>query len=509
MTISHIKMAPKKFKMTNPFFQNSSISLRPQHIVYNRAIPTRPTALLLFVPLSLLSAFAAVKSSTMQLHRTKNLLYLIGCWLQLLLPSAFSSKTSFWETDANNNGTDTQPALHRRLVESPLTGRPEPLRILYTVTTLAEYDEGTRATTKGFDRLQNLLIPIVREGVESIISFGYHVDVFIVSHYKMTRPALLRDALPPNVRVRYWDDAGPLSYQPEERDDPKAKLWRNTLALARQHRFVVRDHLFDYDLFLNFEDDMVVHAEMVENHLQMTQALYRLREAAPDTVPEGQLQNFHGQMTKDQLKRCYPGLMRVEVLLDEQSYGTQDKLDPVPVAPHPEIDPKPCCHVKAAASDIRPATPGSDKMFLWETNIIALGVRHMEELGWVTLLRGPRERSGERGLVVADYWSGTNQYFSKEGRPPPGSFNHMNNEGGWMGTRQQIWEWHTEICLGGFLPPFEGPHYNYVSVLLHWRQSSHRCAALYCQPLDRCEAKLNHGIASFCVLFRMASTHEM
>jgi hypothetical protein len=31
----------------------------------------------------------------------------------------------------------------------------------------------------------------------------------------------------------------------------------------------------------------------------------------------------------------------------------------------------------------------------------------------------------------------------------------------WMGTRQQIWEWHTEICLGGFLPPFDSPHYNF------------------------------------------------
>ena len=30
-----------------------------------------------------------------------------------------------------------------------------------------------------------------------------------------------------------------------------------------------------------------------------------------------------------------------------------------------------------------------------------------------------------------------------------------------MGTRQQIWEWHTEVCLGGFLPPYESPHYNF------------------------------------------------
>lgn len=415
---------------------------------------------------------------------TRHLYAVIVCSLQfLLLPKAvLSVQLTSSSSDGDNphetttssniisNVTTTFSAendaqdYHRRLFESTNNndGRKEPLRVLYTVTTLAEYDEGSRATTKGFDRLQNLLIPVVKEGVESMVSMGYHVDVYIVSHYVMTRPELLRQALPSTVQVRYWDNAGPLSYHPEKREDPKATLWRNTLALARQHRFVVKDNLFEYDLFLNFEDDMIIHGAMVQNYLQMTQTLYKLRESAPDTVSDRQLKNFHGPLTKDQLKRCYPGLMRVEVLLDEETYGAQEELDPVPVAVHPNVDPKPCCHLNAAVSEVRPAQPGSDKLFLWETNIIALGVRHIEELGWVTLLRGPRERNGEKGLVLSDYWSGTNKYFGKASRPAPGSFNHMNNEGGWMGTRQQIFEWHTEICLGGFLPPFEGPHYNHV-----------------------------------------------
>jgi hypothetical protein len=415
-------------------------------------------------------------------RRTPSRLCTVIWCLQLLLPgAAVSHQISSSLQDGNTHETTASGPItnvttaeatflaeddardhHRRLFEGE-SRRKEPLRILYTITTLAEYDEGTRATTRGFDRLQNLLIPVVKEGVESMLSLGYHVDVFIVSHYVMTRPELLRQALPAGVQVRYWDNAGPLSYNPEQRDNPKAKLWRNTLALARQHRFVVKDHLFEYDMFLNFEDDMIIHGEMVQNYLQMTQTLYRLRESAPDTVPDTQLKNFYGPLTKDQLKRCYPGLMRVEVLLDEENFGAQEELDPVPVAAHPDIDPKPCCHLNAATSEVRPARPGSDKLFLWETNIIALGVRHIEELGWVTLLRGPRERNGEKGLTLSDYWSGTNHYFGKASRPASGSFNHMNNEGGWMGTRQQIFEWHTEICLGGFLPPFEGPHYNYVS----------------------------------------------
>jgi hypothetical protein len=381
---------------------------------------------------------------------------------------------------------DNSTTISRRRL-SQLEDRKEPIRVLYTITTLAEYDAGTRATEKGFDRLKNLLIPVVKEGVVSMMAKGYQVDVFVVSHYEMTRPELLREALPPQVHVRYWDNAAPISYRPDQREDPEAKLWKNTLALARQHRFVVKDNLFDYDLFLNFEDDMIIHGDMVEHHLTMTQTLFRLRETAPDTVSDDQLKNFFGPLTKDQLKRSYPGLLRVEVLLEEEMYGTQTELDPVPVAPHPDIDPQPCCHLSDfAASEKRPKNPGSDKLFLWETNIIALGVRHVEELGWVALLRGPRERNGEKGLTMSDFWSGTKKYFGTQNRPKPGEFNMINNQGGWMGTRQQIWEWHTgeynwkgeayllirvsfsqiispEICPGGFLPPFEGPHYNWVS----------------------------------------------
>ena len=30
-----------------------------------------------------------------------------------------------------------------------------------------------------------------------------------------------------------------------------------------------------------------------------------------------------------------------------------------------------------------------------------------------------------------------------------------------MATREQLWRWHTEICPGGFLPPYEAPHYQH------------------------------------------------
>jgi len=414
-----------------------------------------------------------------------SLVFVIGHALCCTLPTIValhSTSGSFNETEHSDIVTDSNEVhlftsnatlysdekSRRRLLDTTGIGendKRDPIRILYTVTTLSEFEKGTRSTAKNDDRLKKLLIPVVKQGVESLISRGYHVDVYIVSHYEMTRSLLVTSAMAevsPDINVRFWDNAAPISYDPMKRDKPDAKLWKNTLGLARQHRFVVKDNLFDYDLFLNFEDDMILNADMVDNYLQMTKTLYKMRETAPDEVSDDQLKNFHGALTKDQLKRCYPGLIRVEVLLDEKKYGTQTELDPVPVADHPDINPKPCCHLsKFASSDSRPEAPTTDKLFLWEANILALGVRHVDELGWVTLLRGPRARDGEKGLTLADFWSGTEKYFGKTGRPKPGSFDVVNNQGGWMGTRQQIWEWHTEICLGGFLPPFDLPHYNY------------------------------------------------
>lgn len=30
-----------------------------------------------------------------------------------------------------------------------------------------------------------------------------------------------------------------------------------------------------------------------------------------------------------------------------------------------------------------------------------------------------------------------------------------------MATQQQLYEWHSQICPGGYLPPFESPDYNF------------------------------------------------
>ena len=67
----------------------------------------------------------------------------------------------------------------------------------------------------------------------------------------------------------------------------------------------------------------------------------------------------------------------------------------------------------------------------------------------------------EPQLRIGDYWSGNDNYFGPNfARPDTKSFKYINNQGGWMATRTQIFEWHTKICPGGFLPPYDPGDYN-------------------------------------------------
>jgi hypothetical protein len=350
------------------------------------------------------------------------------------------------------------------------------LKILYIITSLAEYNTGKRSTEKGSDRLQETLIPVMREAVLSMLDFGYTVDVFLVCHWevKPERLQLIRQALPPQVGLDYWDDATPLGYKLEAGDDKHIQLI--TRALARQHRFVIKDKFFYYDFFACFEDDMLVNGYLVSQNLMVSTELARLEKQAPEYPTEYDLnktskhdldRKFFGQLTKKQLRRMLPGLIRVEVLLDEKHYPTQKSTGPIPVDlkfgnVSTEVLPDYCCNVRPeTASSKMPMRPNASKLFLWETSIIALGIRKMPEestLDWVVFQRGPS--SAEVEEAIGDYWSGRNNEFGKDRRPPSVQGKYVNNMGGWMGSRQQIWNWHTNICPGGFLPPYDAPHYN-------------------------------------------------
>lgn len=111
-------------------------------------------------------------------------------------------------------------------------------RILHIVTTLAEYNSGTRGTKRGEDRLKELLIPVLQYNVESLLTRkGWEVDVYLVLGFELKpeRRKLIEDALPEGVGLEIWDNATPYSYDVRngKKDDHLTEITR---ALARQVR---------------------------------------------------------------------------------------------------------------------------------------------------------------------------------------------------------------------------------------------------------------------------------
>jgi hypothetical protein len=377
----------------------------------------------------------------------------------------------------------------RRLLNDEPQPEPPPLKtkILYIMTSMAEYDNGRRNTKKGYDRFLHTLVPVAKTSVTSMVNAGFHVDFYLISHYPVSAKRIqqLTDALPATTGLSLWDDATPIGYAIEHSVDSIQNITR---ALARQHRIVIKDKLLDYDFFCNFEDDMLVRAEHVEHFLDVTNQLYRLREAAhrslalPRTVQEAAL-DFYGEMTVMQLSRMVPGFIRVEAAVRNFSPKGPDIFSQIPrdfiwntsKSEQQGVDPSICCHVPpdmlVAASDHMPETqPGAESLYFWETSIDVLGVRQMPEqqleqpssstststpLGWVLLQAGNREDFFTMSeYVIGDYWTGRDGYFEIKERPERSKGRYMNNQGGWMATRRQIYEWQTERCLGGFLPPY-------------------------------------------------------
>ena len=221
-----------------------------------------------------------------------------------------------------------------------------PLRILHIITALAEYNSGNRATVKGQDLLQDIMIPVLVNSVETMISspYQYQVDVYLILGWKLVaeQRRLIEDALPEGVGLEIWDDATPLGYDKNE----DIRVGMVTRGLARQHRFVIRDKFDHYDFFSVFEDDMRITGEHISHFLEVTSELKQLHDEAPDHLPDepqGEYnmwpntpdpksyckELFHGPLSKVQLTRMMPGFLRVEVL--SESFRESLRKSPVPI----------------------------------------------------------------------------------------------------------------------------------------------------------------------------------
>jgi hypothetical protein len=220
---------------------------------------------------------------------------------------------------------------------------------------------------------------------------------------------------------------------------------------------------------------MLIKSEHIHNYLQMSEHLYQLRLQATDTLMDSQTSHLYfgnNSLTRSQLLRTIPGFIRVEAVLNE----TQTPIPPLAVKvpvdmENVTIDATSCCHVSDVIATHRlPATPSSRDLIAWETQILPLGVRQMPALvnqaysnnttytlDWVLVQRGTPPPG-----ALPDYWSGNDGYYQNDTvnwRPSSTERKYVNNQGGYMATQRQLLEWHTQLCPGGFLPPFNSPAY--------------------------------------------------
>eukprot|EP00934_Nitzschia_sp_Nitz4_P000681 Nitzschia sp. Nitz4//scaffold156_size52432//41102//42742//NITZ4_006830-RA/size52432-processed-gene-0.22-mRNA-1//1//CDS//3329537424//681//frame0 len=400
--------------------------------------------------------------------------------------------------------SSTTPSIPTYSITSslPLTGvsatslQKQPLRLLYIVTTLAEFNTGKRNTIAGQDRLGEVVLPVIIDNIQSMISdpLNFQVDFYLIAAYDMSpaREQQIRQALPDGVGFQLWDQAAPLGYESKHSPD---RVIDNTRALARQHRYVIKDKFPYYDCFLAFEDDMRLTGHHVQHYMALSRELDQLREQAPASLPDlpEDLDNyaktrFHGAMTVGQLERIIPGFVRVEVLPSDKLPPTEDVVPALPAEFHWQttdgtekeyhVDPRYCCHVArntgGDGEDSEPvsATPDSDRLVIWETNVKAFSLRQMPKLqkgdkqvadqqllDWAVLMMGPGKRLAPENKV-GGFWSGREGAFGDESRPSGGVPDLLAQQGGWMLTRSQLFRMHNGVCLDHMLPPFDKPTFS-------------------------------------------------
>jgi hypothetical protein len=350
--------------------------------------------------------------------------------------------------------------------ETPVL-RKKNFRALYVVASMAEHQTGAKGTVKGEDRFTNTFVPIISNAAHSIVRKypDWDLDVFLIIGYNLQpeRYNYLRNKLPEGVGLQLWEDAIPLSYN-SSKDE---RLILNLQSVNRQHRFVLRDKLDYYDLFIVGEDDMAINAAHVEQYLDIQREIDRLKEEA---LKREQLQPnmkgynkslFYGNLSSTQLSQMIPGFIRVEVFPADRQQNRTDAQFTIDEAEF-QVDASPCCHLPQAESSEDPLHrlplhPKSHQLLIWETAIEALGVRKFpasSHLGWVAYLPGVVDE--DLNPTTDYYWSGRSGILGKDPvRPSPYNLSLFAHQAMYIMTRDQILALDKEeTCKGRFLPPF-------------------------------------------------------
>ena len=392
---------------------------------------------------------------------------------------------------------EQQPHINRRRLLEQTTAHSSifsPKRLLYIVTSMNEYDTGRRATTKGYDRFQNTVLPVVQESMTSMWQWQWlqqqqqlsseedalHLHLYFVAHYNVTRTELLQQLVhrvssqtshqQQRITFQVWHQATPMGYAYDNNQQP-SRISEITRGLARQQRYIVKDSFQDYDMVVAFEDDMLVTGSALEHYWTWTQQLYQGRRGAPKRANYSKseaLTRFHGDMTLTQWQRMIPGFMRVEAPLANFVPTTNNLYEQIPLnylyddnnhTTVQHIDPSLCCHASWDENVTRIPSHPKD-LYFWETSIDVLGIRQLPTKEWVLLLAGNNDALyPQPEYIIGDYYP--NDWYNHTPRPDKTKSRYMSNQGGWMGTRHQIIEWHSHWCPGGYLPPFLAPYHKF------------------------------------------------
>lgn len=447
-------------------------------------------------------------------------------------PNNNSSSSSSMQYDqlpphySNNRHYSRRAKVKEKTHES---ASPSEFRILHIVTSSTEYDNDQRGMEKKVDRFFGMLIPTLQSSVISLLlanteldnNIEWHVDVYLILSYtpSQERKQVLQDALPSNVKITYWEDATPYNYN---RNGPHVKNTQNKLTsnnLARQHRFVLRDLLYEYDFFCFMQDDMRVTKHHVINYLEVSNRINQWKDKASDKSIMNN-DKFYGSLSKQQLERLVPGFIRVEVtpIADKQSY----QVYPMPInlnftttttatilnleatskntpriiktsivhnSQKRTVDVDICCAIPDSDTSqwsnniaVVERNPTSDQLLILESGIKAFGVHHFppssssstktttkltsnyqstsstKEINadWMGIMPGPKfVKPHEK---IGEYWSGTSQVLGNDKDPTVEWPKPFANSGGYMGSRSQILHF-DEMCRKqntAFLPPFSG-----------------------------------------------------
>jgi hypothetical protein len=348
---------------------------------------------------------------------------------------------------------------------------PQGMKILYIVTSSREFNNGDRETQKGQDRLLEILVPALLDGVKTMVPF-YQVDVYLILGYELSdeRQEIVRDLLPAGVGLLIWNQATPLSYELLSRTKSNKFLSDASRILARQHRLVIKDKLQYYDFFMAFEDDMLIKKSHVDYYWAVRKEIESLKKMVdppkPESSSDGGLALYDrsrkhwGNLTWDQLDHTFPGFLRVEVSTDP-TRPTQSNLGPIPINRRARPDARICCHGQHVGlqGKLAPQYPHSNQLLMWETAIAGLSIRKMPDhsklLDWVALLNIKGSPN-----VLAGYWAGTDGALLPEftKKPPTKDNQYIGQPAGWMASARDIMDLQTRICKGNsFLPPFDEP----------------------------------------------------